>query len=260
MRKTLTMQFNDMHIIGHRGARGEAPENTLAGFQLAIDAGVSGIELDVRVSADGHLIVLHDPKVDRTTWHRGPVRGFTMAELGLLDARRNTPGWHMKTGVPSLEEVVAMAPADMAFQFEVKPDRRPVMHRLAHNLVKFVRDHQMAKRVVITSQHGGFLRMIADMDSSLSRGYVAQYRYQQPLRRSRALGCQWLIANYSLVNERLVAKARRREINLSVWTVNDLDEADRLHRLGIKSIITDYPTRFLAHFQRHAESLQEKPR
>lgn len=238
-----------MHIIGHRGARGEAPENTLAGFQLAIDAGVHGIELDVRLSADGQLIVLHDSKVDRTTWHRGPARNFTMAELGLLDARRNTPGWHITTGVPSLEEVVAMAPPDMAFQFEVKPDRGQIMHRLAHNLVQFIQRAGLAERVVVTSQHSGFLRMVAGMDASLRRGYVGHYRYQQPLRRSRALGCQWLIAHYNLVNRRLVEKARRRDIKLSVWTVNDLQEAERLHALGVNSVITDFPTSFLAHFQ-----------
>ena len=238
-----------MHIIGHRGARGEAPENTVAGFQLAVDAGVEGIELDVRLSRDGHLIVLHDPKVDRTTWHRGPVKNFTMAELGLLDARRNTPGWHIATGVPSLAEVVDMAPPDMSFQFEVKPDDQKSMHRLAHNLVQFIQERRLSGRVIVTSSHAAFLRMVGTMDAGIARGYVAQYRYQQPLRRSRALGCQWLIANYRLLNQRLVDKATRHGIKISVWTVNDLDKAKRLRELGVNSVITDYPTSFLAHFR-----------
>ena len=89
-------------LVGHRGARGEAPENTLASFQVAVEAGVTEMELDVRLSSDGQLIVLHDSDVTRTTGVRGNVRQYTRAQLGVMDARRNTPGWHSPTGIPSL--------------------------------------------------------------------------------------------------------------------------------------------------------------
>ena len=86
-------------LVGHRGARGEAPENTLASFQVAVEAGVTEMELDVRLSSDGQLIVLHDSDVTRTTGVRGNVRQYTQ-QLGVMDARRNTPGWHSPTGIP----------------------------------------------------------------------------------------------------------------------------------------------------------------
>ena len=116
------MAVKPVEIVGHRGARGEAPENTLASFQLAVEAGVTEIELDVRLSADGHLIVLHDRDVNRTTWGHGMARRHTQAQLNLLDARRNTVGWHSSTGIPSLAEVLDFCPDNMRFQFEARSD------------------------------------------------------------------------------------------------------------------------------------------
>lgn len=236
-------------LVGHRGARGEAPENTIAGFMVAVEAGVKAIELDVRMSADGQLVVLHDARVDRTTWHAGQARRFSQAELGLLDARRNTPGWHSPVGIPTLADAVDACPASIGFQFEVKGgDDRVYLNRLAHNLRLLIEERQLHHRVVVTSSHTGFLRMMALQAPQISLGYVCQYRYLQPIRRCTALGCHWLIAHYGLVDTRLVARARQRGLKISVWTVNDLREAERLAALGVDSIITDFPTSFAAHF------------
>tara|TARA_A100001391_G_scaffold194850_1_gene171555 strand:- start:6328 stop:7080 length:753 start_codon:yes stop_codon:yes gene_type:complete len=235
-------------IVGHRGARGEAPENTLAGFQVALEAGVTEVELDVRLSRDGHLIVVHDRNVTRTTGERGKVHHYTLAQLGVLDARQNTPGWHSPVCIPSLREVVALCGPDMRFQFEVKGAESPLLHRLAHRLVALIDELGLEQRAVVTSSHTGFLRMLADMTPRIQRGYVAEYRYQQPTRRAAALGCTWLMPRHSLVNEALMRRARRRGLKVSTWTVNDLAEAQRLAKLGVDGIITDFPTSFIAHF------------
>lgn len=239
---------NLVDIVGHRGARGEAPENTMAGFQHVINAGVRDIELDVRLSADGHLIVLHDRDVDRTTWHSGPAHHYSLADLGLLDARRNTPGWHSPMGVPGLREVIDFCPDDTRFQLEIKGAPKPILQRLAHALRDLARERELHQRVVVTSSHTGFLRMIHTMDPRMRRGYVCQYRYLQPVSRSANLGCEWLMAHFTLITPRLVKKAHRKGLKLSAWTVNDLMEAERLERLGVDSVITDFPTGFAAHF------------
>ena len=161
-------------LVGHRGARGEAPENTLASFQVAIEAGVTEMELDVRLSSDGQLIVLHDSDVTRTTGVRGNVRQYTRAQLGVMDARRNTPGWHSPTGIPSLQEVVELCGPDMRFQFEVKGADRTVLHQLAHHLTHMIHDQQLQSRVVITSSHTGFLRMIGTMAPDLSLIHISE--------------------------------------------------------------------------------------
>ncbi|EKF75234.1 glycerophosphoryl diester phosphodiesterase [Alcanivorax hongdengensis A-11-3] len=237
-------------LVGHRGARGEAPENTLASFQVAVDAGVTEIELDVRLSSDGHLIVLHDSDVQRTTGQRGNARHYTLAQLGVMDARRNTPGWHSPTGIPSLQDVLDLCGPAMRFQFEVKGADRSVLHQLAHNLTHMIQQQQLQSRVVVTSSHTGFLRMMGTMAPDIDRGYVCQYRYLQPTRRAQGLGCRWVMPHFSLVTPALMRRARRRGLKVSVWTVNDLTEAERLTRLGVDGIITDYPSSFVTHFQR----------
>lgn len=239
-------------IVGHRGARGEAPENTAAGFQVAMEAGVTEIELDVRLSRDGHLIVVHDANVTRTTGERGKAHHYTLSQLEVLDARRNTPGWHSPLGIPSLREVVDLCGPSMRFQFEVKGADRAILHRLAHQLVDFINHRQMNDRVVVTSSHTGFLRMLGTMTAHIERGYVAEYRYQQPTRRAVALGCTWLMPRHTLVTPALMRRARRRNLKVSTWTVNDLTRAERMVELGVDGIITDFPTSFIAHFERRA--------
>ena len=239
-------------IVGHRGARGEAPENTAAGFQVAMEAGVTEIELDVRLSRDGHLIVVHDANVTRTTGERGKAHHYTLSQLEVLDARRNTPGWHSPLGIPSLREVVDRCGPSMRFQFEVKGAARAILHRLAHQLVDFINQRQMNDRVVVTSSHTGFLRMLGTMTAHIERGYVAEYRYQQPTRRAVALGCTWLMPRHTLVTPALMRRARRRNLKVSTWTVNDLTRAERMVELGVDGIITDFPTSFIAHFERRA--------
>jgi len=239
-------------IVGHRGARGEAPENTAAGFQVAMEAGVTEIELDVRLSRDGHLIVVHDANVTRTTGERGKAHHYTLSQLEVLDARRNTPGGHSPLGIPSLREVVDLCGPSMRFQFEVKGADRAILHRLAHQLVDFINQRQMNDRVVVTSSHTGFLRMLGTMTAHIERGYVAEYRYQQPTRRAVALGCTWLMPRHTLVTPALMRRARRRNLKVSTWTVNDLTRAERMVELGVDGIITDFPTSFIAHFERRA--------
>lgn len=239
-------------IVGHRGARGEAPENTLASFQIAIDAGAAEIELDVRLSSDNHLVVLHDKNINRTTWGKGGAQRYTLAELNLIDARRNTPGWHAFTGIPSLADVVNMCPAHMRFQFEVKSDTRERMHIKAARLKHLIDEMGLRERAVVTSSDGDFLRMVGAMDEHINRGFVCEYSYLQPFRRTRTLGCKWLIAHYSLIDRRLMKRLRERGMKISAWTVNDLNEAERLVALGVDSIITDFPTSFVRHFESRA--------
>jgi glycerophosphoryl diester phosphodiesterase len=125
-----------------------------------------------------------------------------------------------------------------------------VLHQLAHRLTHMIHEQQLQSRVVVTSSHTGFLRMIGTMAPDIERGYVCQYRYLQPTRRAQALGCSWVIAHYSLVGPALMRRAKRRGLKVSVWTVNDLTEAERLAKLKVHSIITDFPTSFVSHFRR----------
>ena len=236
-------------IVGHRGARGEAPENTLASFRRAVAAGVPEIELDVRLSADRQLFVLHDADLERTTGRRGAAQRKSLSVLTALDARHGLAGWPTPCPVPSLAQVLEDCPPTMRFQLEVKADGKAPLPGLARALAALVQERQLHDRVVVTSSSARFLGLMREQDAGIARGYVCQYRHRKPIQTCVQLDCRWLISHYGLVSASLMKQARRHGFGVSVWTVNDLREAERLTALQVDSIITDFPTAFRHHFQ-----------
>jgi len=129
-----------MRIIGHRGARREAPENTLAGFRHLRALGIDHVELDVRLSRDNQLVVLHDTTVNRTTNGKGAVREMTAAELGALNAAANFSGWNDSTPVPLLRDVLAEWNDLESIQLEVKTTAIADLRIIAAALVQLIND------------------------------------------------------------------------------------------------------------------------
>lgn len=236
-------------IVGHRGARGEAPENTLPSFERAVIAGVSEIELDVRLSSDDGLFVLHDPDLIRTTGQRGAAHRKKLSTLQALDARHAIANWPTPCPIPSLQQVIDLCPDNLRFQFEVKTDGKAPLKRTASKLASMIQEQQLEHRVVVTSSDRQFLRLMRHHAPDISRGYVCQYRHRKPIQTCRELECRWLISHYGLVSKSLMRLANKHGLGVSVWTVNDLAEASRLVSLGVDSIITDFPTAFQAHFR-----------
>ena len=121
-----------MFIIGHRGARGEAPENTLSGFRYLRRLGILAVELDIQVSGDGELVVIHDYVLERTTSGQGSVHEKTVAELATLDACHNTfADWPEREGIPTLRQVMEVLHDFEHIQFEVKAKTEAHAQRVA---------------------------------------------------------------------------------------------------------------------------------
>lgn len=237
-------------IIGHRGARGESPENTLASFQYATSTGVAGIELDVRMSKDEVLLVFHDKTLRRTTGKRGQIHSTSSKKLLRLDASKDGPQWPEPTPIPTLEEVLAALPEHLHYQLEVKGFMpQQYLTRLAAGLDALIAKLGMAQRVVVTCEDVNFLRIMRTQNRRLSLGYVCQYRYRRPIGNALKHHCDWLIANFRLVNQSTMLQARANGLRVSCWTVNNMDEARRLAHLEVDSIITDYPSSMLAYFR-----------
>lgn len=124
------------YLLAHRGNRVRCPENTLAAFRQALADGADAIETDLHLTADGVFVCIHDATVDRTTDGRGPVAGMTLAELGRLSASYGRPEFHSER-VPTLAELAALLPADVALALELKTDRflePAICRRLADEL------------------------------------------------------------------------------------------------------------------------------
>lgn len=236
-----------MQVIGHRGARAEAPENTLAGFIHAQAGGVRHFELDVRLSADGIPVVIHDDSTDRTTGHAGLVETQTAAQLATLDARKGTPGWREKTGIPSLEKVLSACSDCSSWQLEIKSDRPERIRELARVMHELIARLGIEERVTLTSLDVPTLEVIASELPAFPRAYVAEYAEPPVLKTALDFSSSLLVCNWQLANKPLIDAAHEAGLPVSVWTVNDLKIADQLLLAGADSVITDFPTAMLAH-------------
>ena len=168
-------------IYGHRGARGEAPENTLASFQKALDAGVTRVELDLHLSADHQLMVIHDPTLKRTTGRRGKVAQRQAADLMQLDARFGLPSWPDACPIPSLEQLFSTFTQLEHYQLEVKSGSVRQSRIVLQAVEELVARYQLQDKVVVTSSSRTLLKYAKASAFSLPTGLVEEYGLLDPI-------------------------------------------------------------------------------
>ena len=219
-------------IIAHRGASAHAPENTMAAFQLAMDIHADGIELDVMLSKDGHVVVVHDNTVDRTTNGSGRVKDMTLEELKSLDA-----GGGEK--IPTLEEVFDRFGGQCLINIELK-NYSSIFDSLPLDVAKLVKLHDLSDSVLLSSFNAFNLprvrRRLAGVklglitDSGKARNWIWRFFHYDSLH-----------PYFSDVDEVLVSALHAKGKQINVWTVDDPDEIRRLASLDVDGIITNDP-------------------
>ncbi|HDZ57567.1 MAG TPA: glycerophosphodiester phosphodiesterase [Pseudomonas xinjiangensis] len=228
-------------LYGHRGARGEAPENTLPSFKKSIDAGVTRVELDLHLSSDNQLMVIHDPTLQRTTGLRGKVAQHTAEKLQRIDASKSFAGWHQPCPIPTLEQLFSAMPEIQHYQLEVKSgsasQSRIVLQAIKHLVDRFA----LAEKVVITSASRTLLRYAKQSGYPLPTGLVEEYGFLDPIKNASRYGCKYLILNWKLCTSKRIRQAQQRGLHVSVWTVNEPELMRRLVDMKVDSIITDLP-------------------
>jgi glycerophosphoryl diester phosphodiesterase len=231
-------------IIGHRGARATSPENTLAGIRQAKREGADWVEFDVKLTSDGHAILMHDTTVDRTTDGRGEVRLMSLAEIGKLDAGiKKGPGWRGEK-VPTLAEALAlMAELDMGFNLEIKacPGREAETAKIA--LADVARHWPQERPVpVISSFKREALMAAREAAPHLPLGYLAEKLPADWMAEMTRLGCRTVHPCWNGLTRLQIADARAAGYPVLVWTVNDPARARELMAWGVDSLITDSPS------------------
>ncbi|MDX2464550.1 MAG: glycerophosphodiester phosphodiesterase family protein [Porticoccus sp.] len=231
-----------MLVYGHRGAGGEAPENTIAACQHAIERGTRYLELDMRLSKDDQLVMIHDESVDRTTDNTGKVNTYSVAELKKMDARRSGAPWPNKrnTGIVTLDAMLDATPEIKGYQLEVKTGSTAQMERMAELLAEKFPTDESVERIVITSASLTLLQRLMTLAPHIPRGFISITPNPFPvLDRFR---CSLLAMNWSVCNIINLGHARRKGIHVSVWTVNDASVIKNLYRSKVDSVITDFPS------------------
>jgi glycerophosphoryl diester phosphodiesterase len=218
--------------VAHRGASADRPENTLAAFELAIEQGADVIEVDVRATADMHLVAMHDADVDRTTNGSGAVRSLTLTEVQALDAGVGEP-------VPTIESVLNLAKGRIRVNLDLKDPE------VAEPAVRMVRDLGMEGAVTYISflpEAWDILDRIAPdtsvvqlVDSASALAGIAMGELAHAGVRS-GVGMP-----HGLVSSEIVERMHRRGMGVFAWTVDDEAEMRRLISAGVNGIVTNRP-------------------
>jgi glycerophosphoryl diester phosphodiesterase len=205
-------------LLGHRGARLYAPENTLPAFDLALEHGADGFEFDVRCTRDRHTIICHDPKLNRLTIRRQTLRRLQERCTKVADEQP-----------PTLDGILDRY-KDSFLNIEVKVRG---IESIVANAVKRVRP----RHYFISSFLPGVVRKLHQVDPALVLGALAQTRWQ--LRRWPKLPVEYVVPHYRLLSDRLVEKIHLSGRKVVTWTLNDPKKMLRASRLGVDGIISD---------------------
>lgn len=243
-----------MIVFGHRGAAGEAPENTLAGIKHAIAAGIKNIEVDLRLSADSQLFLLHDRSLGRTAGINKNIDALTSHELHATDARLSCKHWSDPgpCPIPTLTELLTQTPELECIQLEIKSDSSTNIVATVDALARELSNTTTASRVVVTSYDADILEALRQRASHIRLGLVAKQDLLAAFNTASALNCAFMCLHYDLIlncSEELIKTLTDCPMHISCWTVNCEEVALKLCKRNVDSIITDLPNKILPLFE-----------
>ena len=217
-----------IEVIGHRGAAGIEPENTLRSMKKAIDLGVDRIEIDVRVTKDKRLVVVHDETVDRTTNGQGYVKELAFDELRKLDAGKGEK-------IPTLEEALELTRGKVMLQIELKAMEATDL------VVHLIEEMKAEKDVVITSFMQEALERVHELKPNLKTGFLASGPREDVLQKAIAAHCDAVHVSYRNIDPKLIEEARNKGLRIAATNPDNKEDMDRMIEMGIDIIGSNRP-------------------
>ena len=218
-----------MQKIGHRGAKGYVAENTLASFQKAIDLGCDGIELDVHLSLDGEIMVIHDETINRTTNGVGYVKDINASEL-------------IQFGIPTLEEVVLLINKKCTINIEIKNPKATT--KVVTLVEKYIHENQYnCNQFLISSFDWDVLTQISQLNSNLLIAVLTDENLENALAFATKIKAYSINPFFQLLDKEKVTLLQQNGFLVFPWTVNDAHEIELLKSFNVDGIISDFPNR-----------------
>jgi len=223
-----------MEKIGHRGAMGYVAENTLASIEKAIELKVEAIEIDVHVCKSGEIIVIHDPKINRTTTGKGKVRDLTYNQIQKV----NSEGFQ----IPLLIEVLAFCEGKCNLHIELKGKGTAI--KVAGLIEEFVNEGKWKyDQIFVSSFVTSRLKKIKKYNSNIRLGIIASKRTSKTLKKTVKNGYEVMYIYHKKIKPHFVRIAKLKKVKVYAWTVNESTDIKKVKRLEIQGIISDFPDR-----------------
>lgn len=233
-------------IIAHRGAAADAPENTDAAFKEAVHQHAHALEIDVRLTADNQLVVIHDSNVKRTTNGSGAVADFTLQELQILDAGSWYSPQFSNERIPTLKEVLSFLDSTTMLVIEIKSESEGIEQRV----IDEVETSGRRKQVLLKSFYPDMIRTFERIAPDIPRIYVFAFHWSlfnftfgtlPRFENIFDIPAQYLQIHHLAITRSLVEQSHHRNYKVIAWSVNTEDDMDEMIALGVDGIETDHP-------------------
>ena len=223
--------------MAHRGASGTFPENTLSAFRAAIDAKADMCELDVQLTRDGAVVVIHDDTVDRTTDGKGEVAELTLAELKRLDAGAKFKNGAVKEQIPTLDEVFAVTSGKCGLNIELKGGG------LEHQVAQIMLERGAFGDSIVSSFDWEYLKKIQQLHFNIRIALLADDKPVDLMMNAVAMHAYAINPRWDMVTADLCKAAHERSLKVYTWTVDADARMRALMEAGVDGIMTNYPER-----------------
>ena len=221
--------------IGHRGAKGYEPENTFVSFQKALDMQVDGIELDVHLSSDSEIIVIHDETIDRTTNGKGFVNTLSLRELKAF----RIDG---KYEIPTLKEVFDLVNQDCLINIELKS------YEATDKVVSLIEKYVAKKgwkydRFFVSSFDWNALQQVAFLNNKIPIGVLTETDLDLALAFAKFIQAKSIHPHFHLLTKENTAQMQEKGLQVFPWTINEVEDIQKIKTFNVNGIITDFPNR-----------------
>ena len=236
-------------VVAHRGASAIAPENTLAAFQLALNAGADAIELDIHLSSDNHVVVIHDSRLSRTSSGKGAVKNTSLKELKRLSAGSWFHKKFTSEKIPTLSEVFELVRGRIGINVEIKTERgRTQSGKIVERLIDVIHKFHATQCVLISSFHHPYVEMAKQLDSTIATGTL--YHPVHHLRKrfstlATATNADFFICDKHLLRAKAVKHLHDRQISIGVYVINSERSLNKFVKMGVDCVYTDDPEKIL---------------
>ena len=232
-------------IFGHRGFSGNYPENTMLSFQKAVEIGVDGIELDVHLTKDNELVIIHDEDIRRTSNGEGLVRDMTLEELKKFDYSARFSGVYGFNAIPTLREYFELVKdTGVITNIELKTGifEYPTIEK---RVIDMIREYGLEDKIILSSFNHYTILRCKEFAPDIKRGFLSESWLINYGKYTAENGVQCCHPIHCFLSEETVKEMHDAGCEINTWTVNEYDDIKRLSEMGVDALIGNYPDRMI---------------